>query len=153
MQQGGQIARPSPKRKEHLLLVAETQMGKTSMGLQMIVRRHQNEMQQLGQAVTRWSIFDPKKTFWLGLESVLDQDGKPCVIHPRYSQPETILAVLERLQYLVQVMEHRQDYRWRCHAKGMQPEPARPRIVVLEEWITCVIYRDGCNFLCWRSFQ
>lgn len=123
------------KTREHLLLVAETQMGKTTLGLRLIQRRHEFELERYGKSVTQWTIIDPKRTFWLGLESVVDSDGKACVLHPCYSAPESLVQVLEKLRYLVQILEHRQRYRWDCYSRGQEYKPGRPRVLLLEEWI------------------
>ena len=117
-------------------MVGETQMGKTSLGLRMLQKKHQQETSKYGKDITIWTVIDCKRTFWMGLESILDEDGHSCVIHPRYSDSSSVLQVLEKLRYLIQVLDHRQNYRWERNSRGEDCLPFQPRILLLEEWIS-----------------
>ncbi|HEY9909004.1 MAG TPA: hypothetical protein V6D18_15520, partial [Thermosynechococcaceae cyanobacterium] len=115
-------------RKRHLFIPAETGAGKTTLLLGAIDwghRQFQGQIEFFGSTA--------KVSPWLGLEEQPAEDGKPRILTINPDQPETILPLVSRLNWLRRRLRKRGEQRLLCEQQNKPYRPCR-NVVVLEEW-------------------
>lgn len=115
-------------KKRHVFLACQTQTGKTTTILSAIERKH-----QLTNGQCEWTISDPKQSFWMGLEDVIDGDRRSCVAHMDYNNPGDILKLKGKVDYLISKMTARQKTRNKAMQEGRAYTP-KPHVFVIDEW-------------------
>lgn len=114
--------------KRHIMIPAETGAGKTTILLGAIKSFYEatdGNVEFFGSTA--------KPSPCLGLETQKAADGRPRIINLRIDDPDSILLLIYRLEWLQQRLSKRQDQRTECEATGKPYHPKR-NIIFLDEW-------------------
>ena len=124
----------------HRLYCGLTQSGKTLSMLYSLKKRYERERaycQQYGiePPYTRVSVIDPKGSLWGGYDTVVDLDGKSCVVWVDESDAETVQAAYNKIAFFAgEVLPKRRKERM-ARRRRKEPYNPRPHIIIIEEWI------------------
>lgn len=117
-------------KKRHMMFACQTQTGKTTTVRAAIERKH-----ILSNGAVDWTIFDPKKSVWMGLEDLKDEDGSPKVVYMDYDNPSDILKMVPKLKWAITKMTKRQELRKAKRKAGEKYNP-KPHILLFDEWVS-----------------
>lgn len=123
----------------HLLVACRTRAGKTSTILGAIDRTH-----TLTGGAADWTVGDPKESLWMGLESLKDSNGTPKVIRVSVTEPNTILPLIAKVNWLLSLMRSRQQQRSLKRSQGEDYNPP-PHYLILDEWPTLLKIARECD--------
>ena len=115
-------------KKRHVFFACQTQTGKTTTVLAAIESKYVETSNG-----SEWTIFDPKQSFWMGLESLKNADDTSCVVNMSYDCPSDILKMDKKLTWAIGKMSARQKERNRKLQSG-EPYNPKPHIFVFDEW-------------------